>query len=138
MNGFNNKYSELAPFMSDSRLFTSYDPNYETNDNFMEKNNIQTNYDYRQFLIHNANEIIDNNNKEHCMNVGTCRFSMEPYSERNPEGKYLYKGHSDQHKPYGYETSDMKEKYVSRDALQSRLAAPILNQQDLLSYPRNQ
>lgn len=127
--GFNNKYSNYAPLMSDSRLFTSYDPHYENNDKFMEQHHIETNYDYRQYLIRNADKIIEDNQRTMCNQVGVCRFSTESYTQRNPEGKYLYKGHSDKTQPYGYETSDMKKTYVEKSARQSRMAAPIMSQQ---------
>jgi hypothetical protein len=128
--GFNNKYSDFAPLMSDSRMFTAYDPHYENNDKYMEKNNIETNYDYRQYLIQNADKIIKENQQTMCDQVGVCRFSSEPYVQRNPEGKYLYKGHSDKNQPYGYESSDMKDTYVQKSARQSRMAAPIMSQQN--------
>ena len=135
-NGLNNKYSEIAPFMSDARLFTEYDPNYETNDRFMVQHNIESNYQYRQYLIQNGMEILNMNRQNACNNTGRCVFHENAFKQRNPEGKYLYKGHSDETKPYGYENSDMKEKYISSSGLQSRLAAPIMNQQDLLKTPR--
>lgn len=127
--GFNNKYSNFAPLMSDSRLFTLYDPYYENNDKFMEEHKIENNFDYRQYLIRNADKIIEDNQKTVCNQVGVCRFSTEPYTQRNPEGKYLYKGHSDKTQPYGYEPSDMKNSYIEKSARKSRMAAPIMSQQ---------
>lgn len=136
-NTLNNIYSELPPLMSDQRLFTSYDPNYETNETFMEKNNITSNYEYRQYLTQNADSIMEENRQNVCNDSGICVFSQTGFKQRNKEGKYLYSGHSDTTRPYGYEDSNMKSKYVSEKALESRMSAPILNQQQLLQYPRS-
>ena len=46
--------------------------------------------------------------------------------------KYLFQGCTDASMPYGYETSDLKNIYLSRQNLNSQLQAPILTQEQLL------
>lgn len=136
-NTLNNIYTELPAIMNDQRIFTSYDPNYEANEEYMKNNNIHSNYEYRQYLTKHADEIMEENRRNACNDCGICVFSQTGFTQRNKEGKYLYKGHSDTTRRYGYEDSDMKSKYVSEMALESRMSAPILNQQQLLQYPRS-
>lgn len=57
----NNKYSSCPALMSDGRLFTDYNTRCgQVTDMFDKKLN---SYDYRQFLIQNAGELIDSQRK---------------------------------------------------------------------------
>ena len=40
--------------------------------------------------------------------------------------------YDDKIQPYGYETSDLKKLYLSRNQLHSQLSGPILSQEQLL------
>ena len=46
--------------------------------------------------------------------------------------KYLFTSCADNSRPYGYENSDLKNMYLSRQSLNSRLQSPILTQEQLL------
>lgn len=51
--------------------------------------------------------------------------------------KYLFQGSADATMPYGYQNSDLKNLYISRQALQSKLVAPIMTQEQLLLHRAN-
>tara|TARA_B110000037_G_scaffold194751_1_gene230667 strand:- start:1146 stop:1382 length:237 start_codon:yes stop_codon:yes gene_type:complete len=56
----NNKFKNCPAIMSDGRLVTDYRPNVKMNTFLNNKNNIgKDNYKYRQFLIHNAENIMN-------------------------------------------------------------------------------
>ena len=57
----NNKYLTCPPRMDDGRHFTDYRPNYFINNMIRMPNNITSSYDYRQFLIHNAEKLMKDN-----------------------------------------------------------------------------
>ncbi len=54
----NNKYFQCPALMSDGRIFTDYRGSTYVNDMIRFSNNIPSSYDYRQFLIHNGNNIM--------------------------------------------------------------------------------
>lgn len=125
MSNYNNAYDSFPPLMSDSRLFTHYEP---INNSIIEKNNIKSNYEYRQFLMKHGDSIRVDNKKNACDQTGYCQFQ----TQTDFHNKYLYKGLSDTTQPYGYETSDLKANYISSQSLNSRLYAPIMTQDKLL------
>ena len=134
-SGSNNIHFDYPPLMSDGRNFANWNPACNVNDKLMDENGIQTNYQYRQYLIQHADAVIKANQLAACNNCCTCQYGNN--QPKNHEGKYLYKSCVDSTAPFGYETSDLKNMYVSRQVLQSRLAAPLMSQQRLLSYPRS-
>ena len=47
-------------------------------------------------------------------------------NELNQTNKYLFKSISDNHVPYGYQNSDLKQLYLSKTSLQNKYVAPIV------------
>lgn len=133
--GSNNIHFDYPPLMSDGRNYASWQPACDINNKLIEKSNIQTNYQYRQFLINNADSVIKTNQTAACDQCGFCQYGNS--LPKTQTGKYLYKSCSDASQPYGYETSDLKNMYISRQALQSRLVAPLMSQQGYLTKPRS-
>ena len=127
-SGSNNIHHKSPPLMSDSRQFTNYDAACHNNNNIKKNNNITTNYSYRQFLINSGNEVMKaNSNLAKMCSTKTCNSSDNFFHE-----KYLYKDCNDNSVPYGYQTSDLKNMYLSRESLQGNLSGPILTQEQLL------
>ena len=62
---------------------------------------MKTNNDYRQYLIHNASNIMQNN------------FQVEQVSSKKAY-PYLFNGLNDNNQPYGYESSFPKQLYLSQ------------------------
>ena len=58
----NNKYFGCPPRMSDGRHFTDYRSHNYVNDLIQQSNQTKSNYEYRQFLTHNALNIMKMNN----------------------------------------------------------------------------
>ena len=54
----NNQYFGCPALMSDGRTFTDYRPKCVVNQEIIDANNISNSYDYRQFLISNANNLM--------------------------------------------------------------------------------
>jgi hypothetical protein len=133
--GSNNIHFNYPPLMSDGRNYASWQPACDINNNLIKKSHIQTNYQYRQFLIKNADSVIKTNQQAACDQCGFCQYGNSLPTA--PLGKYLYTSCSDASQPYGYETSDLKNMYLSRQALQSRLVAPLMSQQGYLTKPRS-
>ena len=75
----NNKHFNSPPLMADGRNFTDYRPNYELNNEIMDKNKISNSHNYRVFLSRNADVLMDNNKEENAKH--NQRFEcVKPYS----------------------------------------------------------
>jgi hypothetical protein len=102
------------------------------NEIIREKNNITSNSQYRQYLTHNATEVMQANL------VGAadaCGFNLDLISNTNNGSvttPFLFSSPWDQSQPFGYESSDLKNLYLSRYELQSRMMAPSLSQEQYL------
>ena len=127
MSSYNNVNPHIPALMSDGRNYTNYDSACELNEALKSSLGFENNYEYRQYMIKYGNQIKSQNLKSHTS-------TLYSWNNVNNSGndKYLYKSTSDNSEPYGYESSDMKEMYLSRQQLQSRMSGPILSQEDLL------
>ncbi len=129
-SGSNNIHFDFPPIMMDGRNFTKWQPGATINQQIRNENNIKTNWQYRQFLVNNADSIIKANSLDACDNSCYCpSVSMDSGSSNTP---FLYSSCLDQSQPFGYENSDLKNLYLSRQQLQSRMVAPILTQEEYL------
>ena len=77
----NNKYFDCPARMDDGRAFTDYRPSSTVDDMIRYSNNVMSSYDYRQFLMNNANNIMDVNNNYTKEKVGcdSCNFKEIPF-----------------------------------------------------------
>jgi len=76
----NNKYFDCPARMDDGRTFTDYRPSSSVDDMIRYSNNVMSSYEYRQFLIHNANNIMNVNMQYTVDKVGVtnCNASEIP------------------------------------------------------------
>ena len=127
-SGSNNIHFKDPALMSDSRLFTQFGSTCKANNSLKKDLGLNSNYDYRQYLINNGLNIMGSNfNSVKECSTKSCHNPNTYYNN-----KYLFKSCDDQTQPYGYETSDLKKLYLSRNQLQSQLSGPILSQEQLL------
>tara|TARA_B110000495_G_C22362965_1_gene237153 strand:+ start:30 stop:455 length:426 start_codon:yes stop_codon:yes gene_type:complete len=128
-SGSNNIHFNTPPFMSDGRLFTNFNPSYDANTKFRDNLGIKNNFDYRQWLIGNGKFLTKKNSVLACNECSPC---VKKATQTLHHQKYLFESSADVSTPYGYENSDLKNLYFSRHALQSKLVAPILTQEQIL------
>ena len=125
----NNIHFDFPPLMADGRNFASWQPGAVINKNIREKEGIISNAQYRKYLITNADTIIKSNQLEACDQCGT---SIAQYGNANNNGPFLYKSNLQASKSVGYETSDLKNIYLTRQQLQSKQVTPVITQEQLL------
>ena len=115
----NNIHFDFPPIMDDGRNYATYIPACEINEKIQVRNGLSSNYAYRQYLINNATDLMKTNQLIACDDTGPClgQFNHDPMT---PEKKHIYRGYSDRVMPYGYETSNLKELYLSRSNLEAR------------------
>lgn len=68
----NNKFFNCPALMSDGRTFTDYRANCYVNNTLLSTNNINSSFQYRQWLIQNATKLM-NNNKDYNKKLNGCQ-----------------------------------------------------------------
>jgi hypothetical protein len=127
-SGPNNIHFNFPPLMNDSRLFSNYYSSALNDSVFQNNKNIKNNSDYRKYLQVNADTIIKNNQYISCIECGTTsNNTSEPLvSNKTP---YIFNSILSRDQPYGYETSDLKNIYLSKQQLdaQKHVSKYIIN-----------
>lgn len=127
-SGSNNLHFNFPPIMEDGRTFSTWIPGSAINDQLRAQHNIESNWDYRQFLMHNSTNVMDSNLQQ-CFNQSGY---SNLYGQNVSNSPFLYSTVADKSQPYGYEDSDLKNIYLSRNDLQSRMVAPAVTQDQIL------
>ena len=125
----NNIHPGFPAMMSEGNLYTDWNSACRLNNNLKSNAGIKSNYSYRQWLINNATRVIGANHTAACGSCCACEEHFKPQPNSN---KYIFTSCVDSKQPYGYETSDLKNLYLSKSSLQSRLCAPIMSQSQML------
>lgn len=130
----NNKYDNFPPLMQDGRsLIAAYQPDGVLNKYLVDSNNIKSNWEYRKYLTQNSEKIMEYNKKESENDIGYY-MRVDDLSKASSNTPFLYSSYVDESKPVGYETSDLKEMYLSREQLSARMVSPAITQEDLIQH----
>ena len=127
-SGSNNIHNNFPPLMSDSRITTVWKTSSAMNENIKKNNRIQSNLDYRNYLIKNSESIINDNRNNAYRNC--CNY-LAIYSKNDNNSPYMYTSNKDTSQPYGYVNSDLKNIYLSRDKLNSEANTPFISEKTL-------
>lgn len=123
--GTNNKYKEFPPLMSDGRSIVSNSQSIELlNKKLINENGITTNWKYRQYMIKNANTIMEYNFRESSNDTGY----IIPLNQKKNEQlilPYTFDSLNDSTKPH--QMTDLKNLYLSREQLNARKVIPVLS-----------
>ena len=134
--GSNNIHFNFPPVMADGRNYATWQPGAVINEKIRENNGIKSNWDYRTFLQNNAVKIMQTNSIAACNNCAACPpvyiGSQNPVSQSSVP--FVFESPLDNSQPFGYETSDLKNMYLSRNELQSRMSAPHISQSQMLIH----
>ena len=128
-SGSNNYNFNFPPIMADGRNWAQWQPDAVVNNRIQKKEGITNNWSYRQYLQQNGLQIMNYNTTEACYELG-----LDPHVEtgKTPSDNvpYTFRSTFDTGKPgFGYCNSDLKNPYLSREQLNSRLVAPSINPQ---------
>ena len=122
----NNINFNFPPIMADGRNYASWQPDAVINKRIQDSEHITTNWSYRQFLQNNGEAIMKYNSGEACYNLG---LPAHVHTGKTPSKNvpFMYKSSFDTSKPgYGYCNSDLKNPYLSREQLNSRIISPSI------------
>ena len=131
-SGTNNIHFDFPPIMMDGRNYSTWQPGSQISDNIRKQAGITTNWQYRKYMIENADTIIKYNQLEACDQCSYCPTKYGSANEGTPSTPFLYKSSVDKSQPFGYENSDLKNLYLSKYDLQCRMHTPVLTQDQLL------
>jgi hypothetical protein len=121
--------------MTDGRNFSGWQPGNAVNDSIRRAENIKTNWDYRRYLTTNADQIMNINRIDAVNMSGHGQVEVNAYEQDNQRNvPFMYSSVMDKREPFGYVTSDLKDVYLSREALQSRMVAPEITQEQILAF----
>ena len=123
-SGSNNIHFNFPPIMADGRVYSSWVPDAVVNNRIRKEENIVTSWQYRQYLTNNSEKIMKINNQEACNELGLPSH-LETWDKPSTNVPFLFKSTYDSSTPgYGYNNSNLKNPYLSREQLQSRMVAP--------------
>jgi hypothetical protein len=123
----NNIDFNFPALMSDSRLWSQWQPDAVVNQRIQKQEGIQSNWQYRQYLQKNGLKIMNYNSSEACYDLG-----LDPHiqTDRTPSSNvpYTFRNTFDTSQPgYGYCNSDLKNPYLTSEQLNARLISPHIN-----------
>lgn len=126
-SGSNNIHFNFPPIMADGRNFASWQPDAVINQRIQKQEQIKSNWQYRRYLQNNGRQIMNYNNLEACYDLG-----LDPHVQtgKTPSNNvpYAFKSAFDTTTPgFGYCNSDLKNPYLSREQLNSRMVSPSIN-----------
>ena len=126
-SGSNNIHFNFPPIMNDGRNYASWQPDAVINKRIQKQEKIRSNWEYRQYLQNNGLQIMNYNNLEACYDLG-----LDPHVQtgKTPSSNvpYAFKSVFDTNTPgFGYCNSDLKNPYLSREQLNSRMVSPSIN-----------
>ena len=113
--------------MADGRNYASWQPEAAVNKHIQVQENINSNWNYRKYMQDNGLKIMKYNSLEACYDLG-----LNPHINTNatPSSNvpHKFKNVFDTNTPgFGYCNSDLKNPYLTREQLNSRLIAPSIN-----------
>jgi hypothetical protein len=118
-SGSNNIHFNFPPLMDDSRLFSNYYSSALNDSVFQNNKNIKNNSDYRKYLQTNADNIIKNNQYVSFNECGANAITNSDVLLSN-QTPYIFNSILSRDQPYGYETSDLKNVYLSKQQLDAQ------------------
>ena len=127
----NNKYEGFPPLMMDGRsIVASWQPEAVLNEHLLREINVKTNWQYRQYLIKNAKDIMKYNCTQAANDSGYLKrytdLAGSSYSTPYVTGSFVEPVNDRS------QLTDLKESYLSREQLQARMVVPEITQEDLL------
>jgi hypothetical protein len=133
--GSNPIHFDYPAIMMDGRNYTNWNQGAALNQRIKEQAGVTSNHAYREYLIKHGVEIMTSNKFESQNQCGNCNLNMSDSMQQNVP--YVFPRMLDSSQPFGYETSDLKNYYLSRQDLQARMIAPLITQDELLlrGYP---
>ena len=120
----NNVFTNVPANMGDGRFLKDLKVDQDVlNKETMEQLNMKSNGDYRKYLQNNAGSIMNANSITSHSNTGNMIY-FKPNDSHNPP--FHYDNSLDTRQPAGYNDSDLKNYYLSREQLNRNMVSPSI------------
>jgi hypothetical protein len=120
----NNVFTNVPANMGDGRFLKDLKVDQDVlNKETMEQLNMKSNGDYIKYLQHNAGSIMKTNTITSHINTGNMIY-FKPNDSHNPP--FHYDNSLDTRQPAGYNDSDLKNYYLSREQLNRNMVSPSI------------
>ena len=130
-SGSNNINMSYPPMMSDGRNFSTWEQQAPVEKTLQQQNSINSNYEYRQYLMKNGDKIIKHNQVDSCNECGYC--PMAPDNKFDIKNTPIMMGcNNSQMKS----NSDLKNLYLSSVELNNKIYAPQITQDEINKMSR--
>jgi len=126
-SGSNNIHFNFPPIMADGRNYASWQPEAVVNNRIRKQENIHSNWQYRQYMTANGLEIMKYNSMEACNDLGLPSHIQTSKVPSSNVPMLLKSTHDTTSPGYGYNNSDLKSPYLSREQLQARMISPSVS-----------
>ncbi len=104
----------------------AFQPQSQMNQSIQNNANLVSNWKYRQYMQKNANDIMKFNTMQSIQDSGNNPYAISNSlpSEKTP---YMYNSIYDNQPPkYGYKNTDLKQSYLTKEQMKSRMIAPTI------------
>lgn len=123
----NNTYYTIEPTQElQGQAYSLWQPEGSTNRKIQVDTNISSNWQYRQYMQKNANDIMKFNSMQAINNSGNNPYTI---LNTNPVGNtpHLYNSVHDNNNPtFGFRNSDLKDNYIKNTQIKSKMISPSI------------
>lgn len=134
----NNQHENFPPIMNDGRsIVASWQPGTIVNEHIIEKNGINSNWEYRQYLMKNSENIRLKLFQDALNDIG---YSVRHEKQDTGTVFEFPKIYTSVDEPVSHREahgSDLQNIYLSREQLQAKQVVPSLTQAELIRLQRN-
>jgi hypothetical protein len=127
MNNTNNYYTIEPQQYFQGSDYNLWQPQAVNNQKIQMDSGITSNWKYRQYMQKNANEIMKYNTMQTINDSGNNPYAILNTTATNTS-PYLYASVHDNNNPkYGFRNSDLKQDYMKKEQMKSRMVAPYIS-----------
>jgi len=122
-----NNYYTIEPTQeTQNTAYSLWNPFQNTNKKILVNSNVSSNWNYRQHLQKNANNIMKYNTMSAINASGNNPYTVKNTNVTNTS-PHLYNSIHDTSSPvYGFRNSDLKQDYTTKEKMNARMIAPSI------------
>ena len=133
----NNQYPAFPSMMNDGRsVVSSWEPESMVDSKLKMENGIRTNWEYRRYLMKNADAILTQNFKQAQNDTGYA-YASDDVLLSSYQPPYMYKSISDKNPVFGMNNGPLKAEYLSREEHMAAIMVPAMTQEQLYLLLQN-
>jgi hypothetical protein len=103
----NNYHQNFPALMSDGRSFSNWQPTAVLNDQIRTRENLKTNWDYRQYLQKNAKSIIQFDQSTACQQTGCPNAHVKFTPDYHSDLKASFEANLDKKHDYNFHPNNL-------------------------------